>query len=86
MSGSAERYLWQTHDKLYVSADHAALPEVQSVVARTLREGSGLILETCSLQQLREYQSGPQAQAAMAKGAVDNSQEQNRVLAYYRDA
>ncbi|MEG2042832.1 MAG: ATPase, T2SS/T4P/T4SS family, partial [Hafnia sp.] len=86
MTETAERYLWQAPDKLYVSADHAALPEVQSAVARLLREVVGLKLETCTLQQLRDYKNGPQTPAKMAKHAGDNSQEQNRVLKYYREA
>lgn len=86
MTETAERYLWQAPDKLYVSADHAALPEVQSAVARLLREVAGLTLETCTLQQLRDYKNGPQTPAKMAKHAGNNSQEQNRVLKYYREA
>ncbi|EBQ5112839.1 type II secretion protein E, partial [Salmonella enterica] len=58
MSETAERYVWMGTDRIYVSADHAALPEVQSAVARMLRQKSGFSLETCTLQQLREYQDG----------------------------
>ncbi|EAO9679162.1 type II secretion protein E, partial [Salmonella enterica] len=57
MSEAAERYVWLAPDRIFVSADHAALPEVQSTVARLLRQKSGFSLETCTLQQLREYQN-----------------------------
>lgn len=52
MSEAAERYVWLAPDRIFVSADHAALPEVQSTVARLLRQKSGFSLETCTLQQL----------------------------------
>lgn len=85
MKETADRYLFQTADKLYVSTDHVALPEVQSAVARILRDVS-VTLETCSLQQLREYQDGQQPGMTMAEHAGNNSQEQNRVLGYFREA
>ncbi|EAN2420058.1 type II secretion protein E [Citrobacter amalonaticus] len=85
MKETANRYLFQTADKLYVSTDHVALPEVQSEVARILRDVS-LTLETCSLQQLREYQQGQHPDMTLGKHAGNNSQEQNRVLGYFREA
>ncbi|EEM3073732.1 type II secretion protein E, partial [Salmonella enterica subsp. enterica serovar Java] len=85
MSETADRYLWLTPDAIYVSADHAALAEVQSAVARLIRINPGLPVRTCSLQQLRDYQKTLQQHADMT-AAGNNSQEQNRVLGYYRDA
>ncbi|WZX55906.1 ATPase, T2SS/T4P/T4SS family (plasmid) [Salmonella enterica subsp. diarizonae serovar 58:r:z53] len=85
MSETADRYLWLTPDAIFVSADHAALAEVQSAVARLIRINPGLPVRTCSLQQLRDYQKTLQQHADMT-AAGNNSQEQNRVLGYYRDA
>ncbi|EAN4811381.1 Flp pilus assembly complex ATPase component TadA [Salmonella enterica] len=86
MSEAAERYVWLAPDRIFVSADHAALPEVQSTVARLLRQKSGFSLETCTLQQLREYQNGEKTRTGTAVNNADNSAEQNRVLGYFRDA
>ncbi len=85
MNETAERYLWVAPDAIYVSTDHASLAEVQSAVARLLRINPGLSLKTCSLQQLRDYQK-TQQQNGNFTAAGNNSQEQNRVLGYYRDA
>lgn len=86
MSEAAERYVWLAPDRIFVSADHAALPEVQSTVARLLRQKSGFSLETCTLQQLREYQNGEKTRTGTAVNNADNSAEQNRVLGYFREA
>lgn len=43
-------------------------------------------LETCTLQQLREYQNGEKTRTGTAVNNADNSAEQNRVLGYFRDA
>lgn len=86
MSEAAERYVWLAPDRIFVSADHAALPEVQSTVARLLRQKSGFRLETCTLQQLREYQDGQKTSSEIAAHNAANSAEQNRVLGYFREA
>lgn len=86
MSEAAERYIWLAPDRIFVSADHAALPEVQSTVARLLRQKSGFRLETCTLQQLREYQDGQKTSSEIAAHNAANSAEQNRVLGYFREA
>ncbi|EGI5210863.1 type II secretion protein E, partial [Salmonella enterica subsp. enterica serovar Brunei] len=86
MSEAAERYVWLGSDRIFVSADHAALPEVQSAVARLLRQKSGFSLETCTLQQLREYQDGQKTRTEITVHNAANSAEQNRVLGYFREA
>lgn len=86
MSEAAERYVWLGTDRIFVSADHAALPEVQSTVARLLRQKPGFSLETCTLQQLREYQNGQKTGSDITAHNTANSAEQNRVLGYFREA
>lgn len=86
MSEPADRYVWLGADRIFVSADHATLPDVQSTVARLLRQAPGFRLETCTLQQLREYQAGENAGPGEAAHPAGNSAEQNRVLGYYREA
>lgn len=86
MSEAAERYVWLGSDRIFVSADHAALADVQSIVARLLRQKPGFSLETCTLQQLREYQDGQKTSNEITVHNAANSAEQNRVLGYFREA